>query len=49
MISGIADHTMGGMKNIVSRGDKVLIKINTVISISFPTRDSPSMRACWRR
>jgi len=33
MIQEIADHTMGGMKNIVSRGDKVLIKINTVIPI----------------
>jgi uncharacterized protein (DUF362 family) len=34
MIRQIADHTMGGMKNIVSRGDKVLIKINTVIPIA---------------
>ena len=34
MIGEIADHTMGGMKNIVSRGDKVLIKINTVIPIA---------------
>ncbi len=33
MIQEIADHTMGGMQNIVSRGDKVLIKINTVIPI----------------
>lgn len=33
MIREIADQTMGGMPNIVSRGDKVLIKINTVIPI----------------
>jgi uncharacterized protein (DUF362 family) len=33
MIRQIADETMGGMKNIVSPGDKVLIKINTVIPI----------------
>ena len=31
MIRDIADRTMGGMSNIVSKGDKVLIKINTVI------------------
>jgi uncharacterized protein (DUF362 family) len=34
MIRAIADQTMGGMPNIVSRGDKVLIKINTVIPIA---------------
>jgi uncharacterized protein (DUF362 family) len=33
MISGIANQTMGGMQNIVKPGDKVLIKINTVIPI----------------
>ena len=33
MIREIADNTMGGMHNIVTRGDKVLIKINTVIPI----------------
>jgi uncharacterized protein (DUF362 family) len=33
MIRQIADNTMGGMNNIVTRGDKVLIKINTVIPI----------------
>ena len=33
MIREIADRTMGGMNNIVGRGDKVLIKINTVIPI----------------
>ena len=33
MIRGIADQTMGGMHNIVHSGDKVLIKINTVIPI----------------
>jgi uncharacterized protein (DUF362 family) len=33
MIRDIADQTMGGMPNIVSRGDKVLIKINTVIPV----------------
>src|SRR5713226_7285356 len=31
MIKSIADETMGGMQNIVKAGDKVLIKINTVI------------------
>lgn len=31
MIRRIADDTMGGMESIVKRGDKVLIKINTVI------------------
>ena len=31
MIRQIADQTMGGMHNIVNPGDKVLIKINTVI------------------
>src|ERR1700722_6759192 len=34
MIRDIADQTMGGMRNIVSPGDKVLIKINTVIPIA---------------
>src|ERR1700674_1388091 len=33
MIQGIADQTMGGMHNIVKPGDKVLIKINTVIPV----------------
>ncbi|MBV8906550.1 MAG: DUF362 domain-containing protein [Acidobacteriia bacterium] len=33
MIQQIADDTMGGMHNIVHRGDKVLIKINTVIPV----------------
>jgi uncharacterized protein (DUF362 family) len=33
MIREIADNTMGGMHHIVTRGDKVLIKINTVIPI----------------
>jgi uncharacterized protein (DUF362 family) len=33
MIRDIADHTMGGMQNIVRKGDKVLIKINTVIPV----------------
>jgi len=33
MIRDIADQTMGGMSNIVKRGDKVLIKINTVIPV----------------
>ena len=28
MIRDIADQTMGGMRNIVGKGDKVLIKIN---------------------
>src|SRR5262249_22173643 len=31
MIRQIADQTMGGMHNIVKAGDKVLLKINTVI------------------
>lgn len=33
MIEEIARHTMGGFENIVKRGDKVLIKINTVIPV----------------
>lgn len=33
MIKDIAEQTMGGMSNIVSKGDKVLIKINTVIPV----------------
>ena len=33
MIRQIADQTMGGMHNIVKPGDKVLIKINTVIPV----------------
>src|ERR1700736_1733040 len=34
MISSIADQTMGGMGKIVKPGDKVLIKINTVIPVA---------------
>jgi uncharacterized protein (DUF362 family) len=34
MIRLIADQTMGGMHNIVKRGDKVLIKVNTVIPVA---------------
>src|SRR3984885_11970793 len=34
MIRQIADQTMGGMHNIVKPGDKVLIKINTVIPVA---------------
>src|SRR5215467_8814507 len=33
MIRQVADQTMGGMGNIVGRGDKVLIKINTVVPV----------------
>jgi uncharacterized protein (DUF362 family) len=33
MIRQVADDTMGGMHNIVKAGDKVLIKINTVIPV----------------
>jgi uncharacterized protein (DUF362 family) len=33
MVRDIADNTMGGMRNIVKKGDKVLIKINTVIPV----------------
>ncbi|MDE3199242.1 MAG: DUF362 domain-containing protein, partial [Acidobacteriota bacterium] len=33
MILDVAERTMGGMKNIVRKGDKVLIKINTVIPV----------------
>ena len=33
MIRDIADQTMGGMANIVKPGNKVLIKINTVIPV----------------
>ena len=31
MVRAVADGSMGGMQNIVKAGDKVLIKINTVI------------------
>jgi uncharacterized protein (DUF362 family) len=34
MVRQIADQTMGGMHNIVKPGDKVLIKINTVIPVA---------------
>src|SRR5947199_9398576 len=34
MIRQIADQTMGGMHNVVRAGDKVLIKINTVIPVA---------------
>jgi len=34
MIRDVADQTMGGMANIVKKGDKVLIKINTVIPVA---------------
>jgi len=33
MIKEIADGSMGGMRNIVKRGDRVLIKINTVVPV----------------
>jgi uncharacterized protein (DUF362 family) len=33
MIRDIANQTMGGMANIVNQGDKVVIKINTVIPV----------------
>src|SRR6201994_3585495 len=33
MIRDIADQTMGGLSGIVRKGDKVLIKINTVIPV----------------
>ena len=33
MIRQVADQTMGGMDRIVRKGDKVLIKINTVIPV----------------
>jgi uncharacterized protein (DUF362 family) len=33
VIRQIADDTMGGMHNIVKAGDKVLIKMNTVIPV----------------
>ncbi len=33
MIADIAERTMGGMNTIVKKGDKVLIKINTVIPV----------------
>jgi uncharacterized protein (DUF362 family) len=33
MIRDVAGQTMGGFQNIVKRGDKVLIKINTVIPV----------------
>jgi uncharacterized protein (DUF362 family) len=31
LIRDVADKSMGGMQNIVKKGDKVLIKINTVV------------------
>src|SRR5260370_14024142 len=34
MIKGIAVQTMGGMHKVVKAGDKVLIKINTVIPVA---------------
>jgi uncharacterized protein (DUF362 family) len=34
MIRNVADQTMGGMPNIVRKGDAVLIKINTVIPVA---------------
>src|SRR5258708_36601391 len=34
MIRQVADDTMGGMAGIVKPGDKVLIKINTVIPVA---------------
>ncbi|HEY5466087.1 MAG TPA: DUF362 domain-containing protein, partial [Clostridia bacterium] len=34
MVRDVADGSMGGMKNIVKAGDKVLIKINTVIPVA---------------
>src|SRR5258708_13767158 len=34
MIRQIADQTMGGMHKVVKAGDKVLIKINTVIPVA---------------
>src|SRR5580693_6183456 len=33
LIRQVADQSMGGMANIVKAGDKVLIKINTVIPV----------------
>src|SRR5579863_3547750 len=33
MIREVAEQTMGGMRQIVTRGDKVLIKINTVVPV----------------
>ena len=38
MIRQVADQTMGGMHNIVKPGDKVLIKINTVIPVAAERR-----------
>lgn len=47
MIRQVADQSMGGMHNIVHKGDKVLIKINTVIPVP-ANAGSPPIRACWR-
>ena len=33
MVRDVADRTMGGIGNLVKRGDKVLIKINTVVPV----------------
>ena len=49
MIRDIADQTMGGFRNIVKRGDKVLIKVNTVIPVSGQRSASPRIPACSRR
>src|SRR5260370_17073418 len=48
MIRQVAVHTMGGMHNIVKPGDKVLIKINTVIPVPPDagfTTDPPMLEA----
>jgi uncharacterized protein (DUF362 family) len=47
MIRQIADQTMGGMRNIVHAGHKVLIKINTVIPVP-ANAESPPIRECSR-
>ena len=48
MIRDIADQTMGGMAGIVRKGDRVLIKINTVISF-LQMKASRRIRACSKR
>jgi uncharacterized protein (DUF362 family) len=48
MIRQVADQTMGGIHNIVKRGDKVLIKVNTVIPVPAECRLSRQIRECSR-
>ena len=48
MIRQVADQSMGGMGHIVKAGDKVLIKINTVIPVP-ANAGFTTDPACWKR